>query len=763
MRHFFAPLFLLSATLLCAAQLYAQTLGDVVVNGDFKRGLSDWTHTDTGRFSVVEANIGGATRALRVEVVTNPDDKPWSVQLRQKLEPSWKEGELIRLAAWMRSPQSLKVRPIVEASATDDFAKSLSKEVALSPEWTKVEVDGAALKDYKAGALTLGFQLAYGTGTVEMTAIQLQKPLPAAVTTKPNGARLDAPQSLIRNGDFAEALGGSWIFSDKTPTATLVDVAGQGFKQALQLEVAQATEHPWDARAATPKIGLPLTKGSLIGVRFWARSPQQAQLGVRFQKSEAPFDKIISRNIALTPEWTEYRYYANLASDLPPDATQFEFHVGYGAGTIEVANVRVEDFGPGQVKELELKLGAQSVNFWPGQTDTAWKIAAFERIERYRKGDLKLRVVNDRGKPIPGANVKLVQTHQLFRWGSAVSAARLLNTQNLDNARYRDEVKRLYNTVVFENDLKWMNDEKRAQQALEAARWLRANNIAIRGHNLVWGSRRFLPKIVADNWDDTEKVRQLVRDRVREAATQWKGQLYVWDVANEAVTNTELWDKLGWDEFAQVFKIAREADPNVRLAYNDFNIANEAENPTRNARHRARVVELIRLLREKGAPIDILGDQAHIGGVLTAPARVAAIWSEMAKLGLPLEITEFDAAIPDDAVHAEYVRDILITAFAEPSIESFVMWGFWEGLHWRAGEGGALFRRDWTPRPAQLAYEDLVLKQWRTNVTLRTDNNGVLQTRGFLGDYDVTISTNGQSKTFKMSLPKNGAKRQVVL
>jgi len=169
------------------------------------------------------------------------------------------------------------------------------------------------------------------------------------------------------------------------------------------------------------------------------------------------------------------------------------------------------------------------------------------------------------------------------------------------------------------------------------------------------------------------------------------------------------------------------------------------------------------MLREKGAPVDIYGDQAHFGTPLTTPARVVRIWDEVAKIGLPIEVTEYDAGIPDDKLHGEFTRDILIAAFAEPKMQSFIMWGFWEGSHWRGSEGGAMFRRDWSKRPAQEAYEKLVLGDWMTNATLRTDSNGIVQTRGFLGNYDAIITANGKTKKIPLKLEKNGSRVQVSL
>jgi GH35 family endo-1,4-beta-xylanase len=334
---------------------------------------------------------------------------------------------------------------------------------------------------------------------------------------------------------------------------------------------------------------------------------------------------------------------------------------------------------------------------------------------------------------------------------------RITDPATPDNLRYRAEVERLFNTIVFENDLKWDNkNPRKTEQALEALKWLQARNIAVRGHTLVWGARKWLPAEAVAAWDDTEKLREMVRNRVREQATTFKGQLYVWDVVNEAATNTELWEKLGWDEFANIFKIARQVDPTVKLAYNDYNISNESQDLPRMQKHRQRVAEIIRMLKEKGAPVDIYGDQAHFGLPLTPPARMVEIWNEVAKLGLPIELTELDAGIPEDKLHGEYIRDVLIAAFSVPQVEGVIMWGFWEGAHWRAGEGGAMFRKDWSKRPAQEAYEDLVLKQWRTKTAGTTNARGEYSTRGFLGDYNVMVSVKGKTHTMRTSLPRHG-------
>jgi hypothetical protein len=75
------------------------------------------------------------------------------------------------------------------------------------------------------------------------------------------------------------------------------------------------------------------------------------------------------------------------------------------------------------MSDVEAKIGPQTLDYWGSQKpDDNWKKAAFQRIEKHRKDDVKIRVVDAAGKPIRGAKVTLNQTRQQFRWGSAVVA-----------------------------------------------------------------------------------------------------------------------------------------------------------------------------------------------------------------------------------------------------------------------------------------------------------------------------------------------------
>ena len=132
-----------------------------------------------------------------------------------------------------------------------------------------------------------------------------------------------------------------------------------------------------------------------------------------------------------------------------------------------------------------------------------------------------------------------------------------------------------------------------------------------------------------------------------------------------------------------------------------------------------------------------------------------------AAFGKDLEITEFDIDTLDEGTQADYTRDFMTAVFSHPSVKAFLMWGFWEGAHWRPR--GAMLRRDWSIKPNGEVYRDLVFKRWWTNVNGKTGARGTFATRGFLGDYEIEAKMAGKSKTVRVSLPKEGAQVECVL
>jgi hypothetical protein len=108
--------------------------------------------------------------------------------------------------------------------------------------------------------------------------------------------------------------------------------------------------------------------------------------------------------------------------------------------------------------------------------------------------------------------------------------------------------------------------------------------------------------------------------------------------------------------------------------------------------------------------------------------------------------------VTDEQLQADFLRDFLTVAFSHPGISSFLMWGFWESQH--RLPNAALYRKDWSIKPNGQAWLDLVKKAWWTDVTTSSDVNGMVATRGFLGDYVLTATLGSKTVSLPVKLTK---------
>lgn len=314
----------------------------------------------------------------------------------------------------------------------------------------------------------------------------------------------------------------------------------------------------------------------------------------------------------------------------------------------------------------------------------------------------------------------------------------------------------LFNKVVLENDLKWPQWEANRRRALDGLAWLRAHGITdIRGHNLVWPGWKWLPRDLRALAATPEALRARVNRHIAGEAGAVRGLVTEWDVVNEPYSNRDLQKILGDGVLADWFHRAREADPHAILYINDYSILTRGGGDTA---HQDHYYKTIQDLDRQHAPVQGIGMQGHFNASLTPPARVLEILDRFAKLGKRIQVTEFDIDIDDEQLQASYTRDFMTAVFSHPAVDGFLMWGFWEGRHWRPR--GAMFRRDWSPKPNAGVYRDLVFHRWWTDTQGRTGADGVFRTRGFLGDYEIeaagkTVNTTlrHEGQTVKVRLP----------
>jgi endo-1,4-beta-xylanase len=587
----------------------------------------------------------------------------------------------------------------------------------------------------------------------------------SAQTVPSGGVSLVAGTDLALDGSF---YGGSTT-GGPVAVRTLVDVTGPGITRASRIEVPRPTGEAWST-ALFGTSNRALASGDVVLLRFLMRAVQTTdETGSVFIQvyAEGPgpsFTKSINQQASAGPEWVEY--FLPFTVNGSYASGDFRINFGFGAGdrprTLDLAGVQVWWYGTSRTLA---EMPRTAFNYDGRSADAPWRAAAAARIDQLRKADYALRAVDEHGQPIPGARVRMRLRRHAFPFGTAFPAARVGSTSP-ENQMFRHKLVELFNAGSTENDLKWPawegnwgNGFNRAQ-TLASLQWLQQRGFHLRGHVLVWPSERNLPnsiKALLPSRDAT--IPQRVRNHIQDIVTTTRPYLNEWDVLNEPYDNKDLMEIFGNPIMVDWFKTAREHHPTAGLFINDYSILSGGG---LNTAHQNHYEDTIRFLLQQGAPVTGIGMQGHFGASPTGIPRVWSILERYAQAfpGLAIKITEFDVDTDDEQLQADYTRDFLTILFSHPAVQGFQVWGFWEGAHWR--KQAAMYRQDWTEKPNGAAYRQLVHGTWQTDETQTADAQGFVYGRGFLGDYDVTVTAPGRAATRSLTLAHAGVDTAVV-
>jgi endo-1,4-beta-xylanase len=217
----------------------------------------------------------------------------------------------------------------------------------------------------------------------------------------------------------------------------------------------------------------------------------------------------------------------------------------------------------------------------------------------------------------------------------------------------------------------------------------------VRGHVLVWhyAMPGWFGKVATK-----QNARELLVNHIRTVVGRLKGLIDTWDVVNEAIEPMDgradglrksPWlELIGPDYIELAFRTSAEADPNAKLAYNDYGI--ETDLP-RDAKKRDFVLALLERLKASGTPIHAVGVQSHLFAAAGEPGPgLQSFIRETAKMGLEAHISELDVsfmrmkggAADRDATVARVYKDYLNLVLAEPNVPLVITWGITDAHTW---------------------------------------------------------------------------------
>ena len=464
-------------------------------------------------------------------------------------------------------------------------------------------------------------------------------------------------------------------------------------------------------------------------------------------------------------DWETTYFVFQAGNDLPEGVGNAKIAIGEQKQVIEVADIQVYRFPIG----FDVFKAPQMKKTYGGrELDAPWRAEAEARIAKLRQGQLNVVVHDAAGKPIEGAKVTVRMKRHLFGFGSAVDLNMLsglgFKITEEDQIKYRNTVDELFSRVVPESGLRVGNIEGatdpakpweaasrlRTQAAVQwTLQWAKDKKMTSRGHYLSWG---YLEPWAAEEVKKGGPAGLMARYDQHWAFALPFAAPYVdeWDALNHPVPFVEadaLYNVVGPDVYPDIYaKIRKQTDKLLFVNEDTFN-------PDRTSGFDKHMKHLI----AKGQTPDGCGFQSHFSDyAIPSIDDEWKIYQHFGSMVKHLTVTEYDFQTLDDQLHADHMRDMLTLCYSHPQMTGFVIWGFWEKRHWKPT--AAMFKADWTERPAVKVWRDLVKGKWWTNADLTSAADGKAITQGYFGWYDVTIEHGGKTKTFEIKHAVSGSK-----
>lgn len=257
----------------------------------------------------------------------------------------------------------------------------------------------------------------------------------------------------------------------------------------------------------------------------------------------------------------------------------------------------------------------------------------------------------------------------------------------------------LWNQITPENESKWQSVEGTRDRynwtgCDNAWNYAKDHGFPFKFHTLVWGSQ--YPTWM-DNLSRQDQYDEIVE--WMDAIQQRYPDLEMIDVVNEAIPGHAPAPfkealggdgKTGYDWIVRAFEMAAERWPNAILIYNDYNTFQW---------QKSEFIDLVRRLRNAGAPIDAYGCQSHDLTDMNFTDFKKSMKEIQDALQMPMYSTEYDIATTDDQKQLNQYKDQIKYMWEQDYVAGITLWGFIYGATWTT-DGNSGIIRNGKDRPA---------------------------------------------------------------
>ena len=405
-------------------------------------------------------------------------------------------------------------------------------------------------------------------------------------------------------------------------------------------------------------------------------------------------------------------------------------------------------------------------------------------IKKNRCGEFTIKIKTETGKVYQNEQWDVKQLSHDFKFGANCFMLDELETKE-KNEIYKETFARLFNMATlpfywsglepergkprFSKDSEKVYRRPAIDLALE---FCDKHNIATKGHCLNY--EPFIPAWAKEL--EFNEYKSALEERIKIIGERYGDKIHDFEVMNEIFQEDKPWETPLRKDVEWSFLTARKYFKNNKL------IINEGQNVyTDYLSGNAQYFDLIQDNIKKGIPIDGVGIQSHMMWCPKECADPYAMWAffeKYEKLNLPLSITEvtvpgsIDGKV-DDELQAEIVRNLYSLWFGIGKMDTIVYWNLIDGYDHNTIPGdmtsgtnirrGGILNFDLSKKKSYQLLDDLINKEWKTNLKIKTDCDGKAKFVGFYGKYELSTTINGKKIQKVINLTKNTSNKELEI